>query len=52
MQGRIVAYDGAILTVKVPFCDTNQMIKKGIRTAQVMLEDGRHISSDQRKKIS
>ena len=51
LQGNITAYDGNALTVKVPFRDTSQMIKKGIHTAQVILEDGRHISLEQRKKI-
>ncbi len=49
--GNIVAYDGSILTVKARFRDTEQMIRKGIHTAQVILEDGRHISLEQRKKI-
>lgn len=51
IQGDIVAYDGNVLTICAPFCDTGQMIKKGIRTAQVILEDSRHISADQRKKL-
>ena len=51
IQGNIVAYDGSVLTICVPFCDTGQMIKKGIRTARVILEDGRRISADQRKKL-
>lgn len=49
--GRIVAYDGNILTIKALFRDTEQMIKKGICTAHVFLEDGRCISAEQRKKI-
>lgn len=51
ITGNIVAYDGSVLTVMAPFRDTEKMIRKGIRTAQVILEDGRHISVDQRKKI-
>lgn len=51
LMGRVVAYDGEIVTIQAPFRDTEQMIRKGIRTAQVRLDDGRTISADQRKKL-
>ena len=51
LSGRVVGYDGAVVTITAPFADTEQMIRKGIRTAQVKLDDGRTISSDQRRKI-
>lgn len=51
LTGNIVGYDGEVLTVQAAFCDVGMMIKKGIRTAQVILEDGRSISVDQRKKL-
>lgn len=51
LDGHIVAYDGSTLTIQAAFCDTAQMMKKGIHTAQVRLCDGREISADQRKKI-
>ena len=51
LPGKIVSYDGEVITLHVPFRDTEQMIKKGIHTAHVILDDGRTISADQRKKI-
>lgn len=51
LTGNIVSYDGEVITLRVPFRDTEQMIKKGIHTAHVILDDGRTISADQRKKI-
>lgn len=51
LPGKIVSYDGEVIMLRVPFRDTAQMIKKGIHTAQVILDDGRTISADQRKKI-
>ena len=51
LSGRVIGYDGAVITIAAPFADTEQMIRKGIRTAQIKLDDGRTISSDQRRKI-
>lgn len=51
LTGNIIAYDGEVITLRVPFRDTEQMIRKGIRTARVVLDDGRHISVEQRKKL-
>lgn len=49
--GRIKSYDGNVLTVDVPFYDVEYIIKKRVRDVQVYIEDGRHISADQRKKL-
>jgi len=51
LAGKVVGYDGERVTIMAPFSDTERMIKKNIRTARVILEDGRSISSDQRKKL-
>lgn len=51
LTGEIVAYDGECMTIRVPFRDTEQMIHKRIHSAQVILEDGRRISAEQRRKI-
>lgn len=51
LTGEIVAYDGECMTIRVPFRDTAQMIHKRIHSAQVILEDGRRISAEQRRKI-
>lgn len=50
-NGRITGYDGNVLTVDVPFYDTEYIIKKRVRDVQVFIEDGRRISADQRKKL-
>lgn len=51
LAGKIVGYDGECVTVVAPFSDTERMIKRNIRTARVILEDGRCISAEQRRKI-
>ncbi len=51
LSGKVIAYDGEVVTIQAPFYDVEQMIRKGVRTAQVHLDDGRTISSDQRKKL-
>lgn len=51
LAGKVVGYDGERVTVVAPFSDTERMIKRNIRTARVILEDGRRISVDQRKKL-
>lgn len=51
LAGKIVSYDGELVTVVAPFSDTERMIKRDIRTARVILEDGRCISAEQRKKL-
>lgn len=42
---------GTDLVVHVPEQIGEQILKKGIRTAEIRLDDGRHISAAQRKKI-
>lgn len=49
--GRITAYDGEILTVKVPFYDVEYIMRKRVRDVQVSIDDGRCITADQRKKL-
>lgn len=51
LTGRIIGYDGEQLLIAAPFSDTERMIKRNIRTARVILEDGRLISTEQRKKL-
>ena len=51
LQGKVIGYNGEAIALSVPYDNTEEMIKKGIRTAQVILDDGRYISSDQRRKI-
>ena len=50
-NGRIMAYDGELLTVGVPFYDTDFIMRKNVNNVQVVIEDGRRISADQRKKL-
>lgn len=49
--GRITAYDGEVLTVKVPFYDIEYIKRKSVRNVEVHIEDGRCITADQRKKL-
>ena len=51
LAGKVVGYDGERVTIVAPFSDTERMIKRNIRTARVILEDGRCISAEQRKKL-
>jgi hypothetical protein len=51
MIGRVVDYNGATLTIKAPYNDTQGFIKKNITACEIRLDDGRSISADQRKKI-
>ncbi len=51
LAGKIVGYDGERVTIVAPFSDTERMIKRNIRTARVILEDGRQVSTEQRKKL-
>lgn len=51
LTGEITAYDGECMTIRVPFRDTARMIRQRIHSAQVILEDGRRISAEQRRKI-
>lgn len=51
IAGKITDYNGQYLTITAPFSDTFSFCKKNIRDCEIRLNDGRHISSDQRKKI-
>lgn len=51
LQGEIKEYDGQALTIKAPFSDTFDFVKKRYTGCEIRLDDGRRISTDQRKKI-
>lgn len=50
MIGYISDYDGEMLTIKVPFTDSELLQNESITQAEVKLDDGRTISAEQRKK--
>lgn len=50
-QGEIVDYDGHILTVAVPCEDWDYIVDHKVKTAQVVLDDGIHISAAQNKAL-
>lgn len=51
LQGEIKGYDGQALTIKAPFSDTFGYVKKRYTGCEIRLDDGRRISTYQRKKI-
>lgn len=51
MEGTIVNYDGTHLFITVPFTDTGLFVKRNTTSCEILLDDGRTISADQRKKI-
>lgn len=51
VKGYISAYDGAALTITVPFHDVELMQRQGITECEVRLVDGRTITPAQRRKI-
>ena len=51
ITGQIVDYDGQHLTVKVKYDNRDFILDHAVRTVEVRLNDGLHISADQRKKI-
>lgn len=51
ITGEIVDYDGAYITIRVPYSDTDTFIKRGYRKADVILEDARKLSAQQRKNV-
>lgn len=51
IKGYISDYDGQALTITAPFSNDYALQKQGITECEVRLDDGRHISADQRKKI-
>lgn len=50
MTGNVIDYDGNKLIISAPFTDNNILIKKNITQCEIKLDDGRHISAEQRKK--
>lgn len=51
IQGKITGYDGYTLLIQAPFNATNILLNRRIVNCEVRLNDGRMLSSDQRKKI-
>lgn len=51
IKGYLSAYDGETLTIVAPFPDGYILDKRQITECEIILDDGRHISADQRKKI-
>ena len=50
LRGEIVGIDGDKVIIHAPFHNPAEYIRKGFRTCEVWMDDGRHISIDQRKK--
>ena len=50
VTGQIVDYDGQYLTVKVKYDNRDFILDHAVRTVEVRLNDGLHISAEQRKK--
>lgn len=51
IQGLITDYDGEILTIEALFPLKYLIEKQGVKDCEIRLNDSRHISTDQRKKI-
>lgn len=51
IKGYLSAYDGENLTIVAPFNDDYLLDKRQITECEIILDDGRHISADQRRKI-
>jgi hypothetical protein len=51
IKGYLSAYDGENLTIVAPFKEDYLLDKRQITDCEIILDDGRHISADQRKKI-
>lgn len=51
IKGYLSAYDGENLTIVAPFPDGYILDKRQVTECEIILDDGRHISADQRKKI-
>lgn len=51
VDGRITGYDGETLVIEASFPSVYLMGKRRIETCEIILNDGRTISTDQRKKI-
>lgn len=51
MIGKVVAFDGTTMLISAQYDNTLEYIRKNITECEIRLDDGRRISSDQRKKI-
>jgi len=51
ITGQITGYDGEYLTIRAPFTASDVLMDKEIKTCSVILEDGRSISTKQRRSI-
>ena len=51
VTGTITDYDGTYLTVRVKYENRDFILDHNVRTVEVRLNDGIHISAEQRKKI-
>ncbi len=51
LKGRIVSFNGDRLMIEAKYGDVQTLVKKGFTDCRVILNDGRKISVDQRKKI-
>lgn len=51
LQGTVQDYDGRTLTITAPFSDTAGFVRRKYAACEIRLEDGRRITTDQRKKI-
>lgn len=51
ITGDIVDYDGAYITLRVPYNDTETFLRRGYKQAEVILEDARKLSGRQRRNV-
>lgn len=51
LEAKVGGYRNGVLIVSAPLADEWELIKKDIKTCEVVLRDGREITADQRKKI-
>jgi hypothetical protein len=51
ITGIIYDYDGTYLTIKAKFDNRDFVIDHAVRTVEIRINDGLHISAEQRKKI-
>lgn len=51
VDGKIIRYDGSTIFISAPFTDTDFLISRKIENCTIILDDGRNITSQQRKYI-
>lgn len=51
VHGTIIGYDGQALSITAPFDQDWLLVRQQIAECEIRLDDGRQISTDQRKKI-